>query len=80
MTTERLLATMRAIGIPLAAVALAAACATKQPVGSRSNIREGPCLWKRIMSIPVGSNVEVLTDSSTARTSRKFQRSFSLNP
>ena len=72
MTGERLLTAMRAIGIPLAAVALAAACAMKQPVGPPSSILEEPCRWKRVMSIPVGSNVEVLTGSSAARTRGGF--------
>lgn len=63
---------MRAIGILLAAAALTATCATKQPVGSPSNIPAGPCRWKRVTSIPIGSNVEVMTDSSTPRTRGGF--------
>ena len=56
---------MKAIGILLAAAALAAGCATKQPAGAPSNIPEARCRWKRVMTIPIGSNVEVLTDPST---------------
>ena len=63
---------MKAIGILLAAAALAAGCATKQPVGSPSNIPEARCRWKRVMTIPIRSSVEVMTDPSTPRTRGGF--------
>ncbi len=58
---------MKSIGILMAGAALAAGCATRQPVGAPSNVPERRCGWERVMSIPIGSNLEVITGSSTPR-------------
>lgn len=65
MTAERLLTAMRDIGIFVAGAALAAGCTARQPVGAPSNTLPRSCGWEPVMSIPIGSKVEVITGAPT---------------
>lgn len=62
---------MRRIGILLCAAALAAGCATKRPAFP-SNTPRGLCSWERVVSIPAGTSVEVMTGPSTPGTRGGF--------
>lgn len=63
---------MRTLGVLLTTTALLAGCATKRPVRFPSNFPERPCKWERVLSIPVGSDVRVMTDCSTPGTRGGF--------
>ena len=59
---------MRTLGLLLTATVLGAGCATRLPATAPSAPPDPLCEWDRVMSVPAGSDVQVMAGASAPST------------